>query len=53
MTNVPFNVRGKLSALKDEMLAKINQYKAMPPMERLRFRLSEAPRPSGRGFTLL
>lgn len=41
MTNVLFNVRGKLSALKDEMLAKINQYKAMPPIERLRFRLSK------------
>jgi len=41
MTNVLFNVRGKLSALKDEMLVKISQYKAMAPMERLRFRLSK------------
>jgi hypothetical protein len=41
MTNVLFNVRGKLSALKDEMLAKISQYKAMAPMERFKFRLSK------------
>jgi len=34
MTNVLFNVRGKLSALKDEMLAKINQSKESTPRGR-------------------
>jgi hypothetical protein len=41
LTNVLFNTRGKLSARKGEMLAKIAQYKAMPPMERLKFRLNK------------
>ena len=40
MTNVLFNVRGRLSAGKKEMLAKIAQYKAMSLPERLRFRLN-------------
>ena len=40
MTNVLFNVRGRLSTGKKEMLAKIAQYKAMPLPERLRFRLN-------------
>ncbi|MBP8626898.1 MAG: radical SAM protein [Syntrophorhabdales bacterium] len=39
MTNVLFNVRVKLSTGKSQMLAKIAQYKAMPLLERLRFRL--------------
>lgn len=39
MTNVLFNVRGKLSETKHEMLAAISRYKAMPQMERLRLRL--------------
>jgi len=41
MTNVLFNIREKLSAKKEWMLAKIAQYKAMSTMERLRFRLSK------------
>lgn len=41
MTNVLFNIRGKLSARKEGLLAKIAQYKAMPPVERLRFRLNK------------
>ncbi len=40
MTNVLFNVRGRLSTGKKEMLAKIAQYKAMSLPERLRFRLN-------------
>ena len=40
MTNVLFNIAGRLPAKKEEMLVKISQYKALPPMERLRFRLS-------------
>jgi radical SAM superfamily enzyme YgiQ (UPF0313 family) len=39
MTNVLFNVRGRLSTEKKEMLAKIAQYKAMSLPESLRFRL--------------
>jgi len=41
MTNVLFNIRGKLSARKEGLLAKIAQYKAMPLMERLKFRLDK------------
>lgn len=40
MTNVLFNIRGKLSVEKPKMLAKIASYKAMSPLERLRFRLN-------------
>jgi len=39
MTNVLFNIKGRLSARKEVMLAKIAQYKAMSPIERQRFRL--------------
>ncbi len=39
MTNVLFNVRGKLSEKKDEMLTAITSYKAMSQLERLRLRL--------------
>jgi len=41
MTNVLFNIRGRLSARKEELLTKIAQYKAMLPMERLKFRLNK------------
>jgi hypothetical protein len=40
MTNVLFNIRGRLSARKEGMLARIAQYKAMPAIERQRFRLN-------------
>ena len=40
MTNVLFNIRGELSARKAELLAQIAQYKAMSPVERLKFRLN-------------
>ena len=40
MTNVLFNTRGKLSAIKEEMLAKIASYKSMSAIEKLRFRLN-------------
>jgi hypothetical protein len=41
MTNVLFNIKGGLSARKEGLLAKIAQYKAMSPMERLKFRLDK------------
>jgi radical SAM superfamily enzyme YgiQ (UPF0313 family) len=41
MTNVLFNIRGRLSARKEGILGKITQYKAMSPTERLKFRLNK------------
>jgi hypothetical protein len=40
MTNVLFNIREKLSARKEELLTKIAHYKAMSPIDRLRFRFN-------------
>jgi hypothetical protein len=40
MTNVLFNLREELSAEKEKILANIASYKALPPIERLRFRLN-------------
>lgn len=40
MTNVLFNIRGKLSVRKGEMLSKVAWYKGLIPAERLRFRLN-------------
>ncbi len=39
MTNVLFNIRGRLSVEKPKMLAQIASYKTMPHLEKLRFRL--------------
>ncbi len=40
MTNVLFNLRGELSVEREKILANIASYKALPPLERLRFRLN-------------
>ncbi len=40
MTNVLFNIRGRLSEEKPKMLAEIASYQAMSPLEKLRFRLN-------------
>lgn len=40
MTNVLFNIRGRLSVEKPKMLAIIAAYKAMSPLEKLKFRLN-------------
>ncbi len=39
MTNVLFNIRGRLSVEKPKILAEVASYKAMSPLEKLRFRL--------------